>query len=74
MKHVTIDRKNPASAPRPVAELTPQSDPPAERCAPKITMNVGGTRFELTCRTEARVMTKGLAKVIVMPIRAMTKP
>ena len=74
MKHVTIDRKNPASAPRPVEELTPQSDPPAERCAHKITMNVGGKRFELTCRTEARVITKGPAKVIVMPIRAMTKP
>ena len=74
MKHVTIDRKNPKSVPRLVEELTPQPDPPAERCAHKITMHVGGKRFELTCRTEARVMTRGPAKVIVMPIRAPIEP
>ena len=45
MKHVTIDRKSPKSAPVPVEELKPQPDPPAERCAHKITMHVGGTRF-----------------------------
>jgi hypothetical protein len=37
-------------------------------------MNVGGKRFELTCRTEARVMTRGPAKVIEMPIRATMEP
>ena len=74
MKHVAIDRKNPKSVPRPVEELTPQPDPPAERCAHKITMHVGGTRFELTPYTEVRAITRGPAKVIEMPIRAMTKP
>jgi hypothetical protein len=74
MKHVTIDRKTPKSAPRPVEELTPRSDPPAARCAHKITMNVGGTRFELTPYTEGRVMTRGPAKVIEMPIRAPIEP
>jgi 2'-5' RNA ligase len=69
MKHVTIDRKNAASAEVPVEELTPQSGPPAERYTHRIVLNVFGKRFELTRHTAVRVISKGPAKVIEMPIR-----
>ena len=69
MKHVTSDRTNPAPAEVSAAELTPRPDPPAERYAHKIIMNISGKRFELTRYTEVRVLTKGPAKVIEMPIR-----
>jgi hypothetical protein len=74
MKDFTIDRKNPTPPPRPVEELTPQSDPPDEICVHKIIMTVGDTRFELKRYTEVRVITKGPAKVIEMPFRSVTKP
>jgi hypothetical protein len=61
MKHLTIDRRNPASVEVPVEELTPQSNPPAERYAHRIVLNVFGKRFELTRHTEVRVITSGPA-------------
>jgi len=73
MKDVTTDRKNPASQ-EPVEELTPRADPPDEICAHKIIMTVGDTRFELRRYTEVRMIKKGPAKVIEMPLRTATKP
>ena len=69
MKKVTIDRRNPASAKGPVEELTPPPDPPAERRAHRVIMNVFGKRFELTSHVEVREITKGPARVIAMPRR-----
>ena len=69
MKYVTIDRKSPACAEVPVAELTPPPDPPAARCTYRIIMNVFGKRFELTRHVEVREVTKGPAIVIEMPRR-----
>lgn len=69
MKHVRIDRKNTTPVAAAVEELTPQSEPPAAHYTHKIIMNVFGKRFELTRHTEVRVITRGPAKVIVMPIR-----
>jgi hypothetical protein len=69
MKKVTIDRKDPASVKKPVAELMPPPAPPAERHTHKIMMNVLGKRFELTSCVEVRRITKGPAIVIEMPRR-----
>ena len=69
MKKATIDRKDPASVEKPVAELMPPPEPPAERHTHKIMMNVFGRRFELRSHVEVREITKGPAKVIEMPRR-----
>ena len=69
MKYVRIDRKKPTPAAATVEELTPRSDPPADHYTHKVIMNVFGKRFELTRHTEVRVITRGPAKVIDMPIR-----
>jgi hypothetical protein len=73
MKDFTIDRKNPASQ-EPVEELTPRADPPDEICSHKIIMTVGDTRYELRRYTEVRLIKKGPAKVIEMPLRTAMKP
>lgn len=69
MKHVRIDRKRTKLTAATVEELTPRSDPAADRYTHQIIMNVFGKRFELTRHTEVRVITRGPAKVIAMPIR-----
>jgi hypothetical protein len=69
VKHARIDGKKPTPAAAPVEELTPRSDPPADRYTHKVIMNVFGKRFELTRHTEVRVITSGPAKVIEMPTR-----
>jgi len=74
MKNITIDRKNPASAEGLVAELTPTPDPPAERYTHRTVLSFFGKRFELTRHTEVRLITRGPAKVIEMPIRAPIQP
>jgi hypothetical protein len=68
-KEVTINRRKPALSGKPVEELTPTPDPPAERRAHRIIMNVFGKRFELTSLVEVRAIKKGPAKVIEMPRR-----
>ena len=67
MKRRSVDRKKPALAGEPVAELTPRPDPPAERNTHRTILRIGGKRFEFTRHTEVRVLTKGPAKVIEMP-------
>ena len=74
MKHVTINRKNPASQEARVEQLTPRPDPPAEHSTHKIIMNIFGKCFELTRHTEVRVLSKGPAKVIQMPSRRAIEP
>jgi hypothetical protein len=69
MRNVTKDRRPPASAAGLVEELTPKSNLPAEHYTNKIIMNVFGKRYELTCRVEAREITKGPAQVVEMPRR-----
>lgn len=74
MKHVTINRRNPAPVERPAAELTPRPDPPAERYTHQIILNVFGKRLEFTHHVEVREITRGPAKVIEMPVRAAIEP
>jgi hypothetical protein len=68
VKKAVISRRKP-SPKKPVAELTPTPDPPAERAVHKIIMNVFGKRYELRSHVEVRAITKGPAKVIEMPRR-----
>ena len=43
-------------------------------CPHQIIMTVGDTRFELRRYTEVRMIKKGPAKVIEMPLRTAMKP
>jgi hypothetical protein len=67
MKRLTIKREKPALAKLPVAQLTPQPDPPLERYARTVTLNIGGSRYEMTMYSEFREITKGPAQLIEMP-------
>jgi hypothetical protein len=74
MKKAPINRRPAARAQSAAEELTPQSEPPADRHTHKIVLNVFGKRYELTHRVEVREITKGPAKVTVMPIRGVIEP
>jgi hypothetical protein len=74
MKRIRIDPKKSASqAVVPVEELTPQRDPPVERCAHTVTLRIGGRCYEMTWHSEVREITKGPAKVIYMPGSSASK-
>ena len=74
MKRRSADRKKPASAGKPVAELAPLPDRPAEHYSHKFFLNIAGKRFELTSRVELREVRKGPAEVIQMPRRPPNEP
>ena len=67
MKNRTIKRDKPALAEAPVAQLTPNPDPPLERYVRTVTMSVGDRRYEMSWHSEFREITKGPAQVIEMP-------
>ena len=73
MKNPTINRDKTALAKRAVASLTPQSDPPLDRRLHTVTVNIGGSRYEMTWHTEVREVTKGPAKVVEMPRPSASK-
>jgi hypothetical protein len=73
MKRLKIKRDKPALAKVPVESLEPHSDPPLERCARTITLNIGGRRYEMTWHSEVREITKGPAQVIEMPRPSASK-
>jgi hypothetical protein len=67
MKDLTINRDKTKPAKRAVASLTPQPDLFLNRRLHTVTLNVGGSRYEMTWHTEIREITKGPASVIEMP-------
>jgi hypothetical protein len=69
MKRMTINRDKPALAEIPVAQLTPQSDPPAVCYPHRIIFGIAGKRYEFTLHTEVREITRGPANLIEMPGR-----